>query len=143
ESGKDFTLNVEEELSIFGNAPNIERLVNILLDNAIQYSQARGRIRLTLKSHGNRAQLSVFNTGSGLTREEMSKVFRRFYRSDASRSSQTGGYGLGLSIAQAIVLQHKGKISVAGEYGKSITFSASFRLAEKGAQKTRDEISRA
>jgi signal transduction histidine kinase len=70
--------------------------------------------------------LSVFNVGDGISLSERNKIFERFYRVDASRSKQTGGYGLGLAIAKSIVEQHEGKIWVEGESGQWISFEIIF-----------------
>ena len=67
--------------------------------------------------------LTVWNQGEGLSREEMALVFKRFYRGDSSRTRETGGHGLGLSIAQAIARAHQGSIAVEGQQGSWISFS--------------------
>lgn len=128
EAGKAFTMQIEENIHVCGNAANLDQLIHILLDNAMKYSNERSAIHIALQHQNSRAQLTVYNTGNGLSRDEMGKVFRRFYRSDVSRSKRAGGYGLGLSIAQAIVQQHQGRISVSGEEGKDITFMVSLKL---------------
>jgi signal transduction histidine kinase len=88
----------------------------ILLDNALKYTTSKGKISLSLKKYNNKAILSVSNTGKGIDKEHLHRIFDRFYCVDKSRSRKSGGYGLGLSIAKTIVEQHSGKISV-----KSIT----------------------
>jgi signal transduction histidine kinase len=105
-----------------GDEKQIRQLVSILIDNAIKHSNPKGRIRVALGEDGGRPCLSVFNTGVGVPDTEKSKIFDRFYRSDESRSRETGGYGLGLSIAQAIAAAHRGKITVAGAYGEWVRF---------------------
>lgn len=107
-----------------GNEPSIKQLASILIDNAIKHSDKDGKIRVTLVSNGNKRILQVFNTGAGFKEEEKNKIFERFYRSDLSRSRETGGYGLGLSIAKSIVEQHSGTIFCKGEEGKWICFTA-------------------
>lgn len=128
EEGKRFDIDVQEGICILGSEHGVEQLVSILLDNAIKYSDDHGAIALSFAGQGNRAFLSVHNTGIGLHRREVASVFQRFYRGDASRN--TGGYGLGLAIAWEIVHQHGGKIAVTGEEGKDITFTVQLRIKE-------------
>lgn len=126
EEGKVFTFSVEEDIRLTGDENRIRQVVGVLLDNALKHSNARGEIRLELKQEHNKKSISVYNTGMGVLDGEMERIFERFYRSDVSRSRETGGYGLGLAIAKSIVDAHKGKITVAGEYGKWIRFTVTF-----------------
>ncbi len=96
-------------ISIKGDEKAIRSLITILLDNAVKYTNERGRIDVTLGKKKNRIYLSVFNTTEYISKEQTSRLFDRFYRTDISRNSQTGGYGLGLSIAAATADSHKGK----------------------------------
>lgn len=123
EEGKTFEQNIAQGLTYTGNEDEIRHLVTILIDNAIKHSDERGVIRVTLTSNGNHRILQVFNTGNGIKNSEKDKIFLRFYRSDESRSKATGGYGLGLSIAKAIVDAHNGTITVDGEENKWVSFT--------------------
>ena len=123
EEDKLYSYNIDENISFIGDEQQIKQLTSILIDNAIQYSDTGGQINVSLRSEGGRPHMSVFNTGIGVPNEEYEKIFERFYRHDESRSRETGGYGIGLSIAEAIVKSHKGKISVSGEYGKWVCFN--------------------
>lgn len=123
ESGKTFEQNITDNLIYKGNEEAIKHLVSILIDNAIKHSNANGIVRVTLTTDGNRKIFQVYNTGNGIKNEEKDKIFNRFYRSDRSRSRETGGYGLGLSIAKSIVDAHNGSISVDGEENKWISFT--------------------
>ncbi len=108
---QDFTCQIQSMLSLWGNAKAIRQLVCLLLDNAVKYSPEGGSIRLLLEKQGRWLQLSVMNsTEKPVDPESLSRLFDRFYRGDPSRNSQTGGYGIGLSVAQAIVNAHGGKI---------------------------------
>ena len=87
----------------------------ILLDNAFKYSEAGAQITISLSRKGDKKILSVLNTGRGISKEDQKHIFERFYRSNNSRSREsgsTGGYGLGLAIAASIVSSHSGQISV-------------------------------
>lgn len=111
-------------LSLYGDEENIRKLVSILLDNALKYSDENGRIQLTLEKKGKHVQLTVSNTTQDkLNKEQLTHLFDRFYRMDASRNSETGGYGIGLSIAQAVVQMHKGTISVTAVGEHKIQFT--------------------
>ena len=99
-----------------------------MLDNAGKYCTPGGRIELLLSRTGAKeAVLAVVNDGKSLTKEELAHVFCRFYRADPARSS-VAGYGLGLSIAQAIVKEHQGKIEVQSEENGKIRFTVRLPL---------------
>ena len=109
--GKAFSIRVQPMLSYLGDEKAIRQLVSILLDNALKYSPEGGQLTLTLEKQDRGTLLTVTNTvDKPLERAQLARLFDRFYRTDQSRNSQTGGYGLGLSIAKSIVLAHKGKI---------------------------------
>lgn len=117
---KNLSSVIQPMLSMNGNEQAIRQLITILLDNAVKYSNAGGRIELTVAKLKNSIQLNVFNTANCIPRENLPNYFDRFYRADQSRNSKTGGYGLGLSIASAIVTAHKGKIWASTQDEKSL-----------------------
>lgn len=121
---KRFELNIQPGLAYNGDEGGIRQLVSILCDNAIKYSDDGGYICVTLAKRGKNVILDVFNTCDGIQTDNLDKLFDRFYRADASRSRQTGGFGIGLSIAKATVQAHKGKITAASSDGKSVNFTA-------------------
>ncbi len=123
---KTLTGKIQPMISMRGDEKAIGRLVHILLDNAIKYAEPYGRISLTLEKQKNLICLSVLNTTEYISQENLKYLFDRFYRTDKSRNSQTGGYGLGLSIASAIVSAHKGKISATTEDEKSLLVTVVF-----------------
>lgn len=106
----NITSAVKPNLLCHGEENSINRLLIILLDNAIKYSSAGTNITLSLERSGNNALLKVLDQGEGIREEEKTKVFDRFYRVDKARSRKMGGLGLGLSLAKAIVEAHSGKI---------------------------------
>ena len=103
-------------------------MFTILLDNALKYSPEGGKISFTLKKEQRVLCLEVWNQSDSISREDLPYLFDRFYRSDPSRNSATGGHGIGLSIALAIVKAHKGKIHATSADGKSLRMTA--RLPE-------------
>lgn len=120
-TGKQFQCRVEPMLSLNGNEKSIRQLVNILLDNAMKYSPKGGKVALSAERQGRYIQLSVWNnTIVPVEKQNLSHIFERFYRLDSSRSTQTGGYGIGLSVAKAIASAHNGKISAATQDGHSL-----------------------
>ena len=126
EQEKQLELEIQEDISYHGNPDQIKQLVGIFMDNALKYSKEHGEIRVTLQQVQNKKTLKVYNTGKGIPESEKEKIFQRFYRSDASRARATGGYGLGLSIAQSIANAHKIRIQVESEYEHWICFILTF-----------------
>lgn len=127
--GKELALSIQPMLSCTGDEKAIRQLLSILLDNAIKYAPAGAQLALRLERQGRNVQLTVSNpTAEPVERGKLPRLFDRFYRSDQSRNSQTGGYGLGLSIAQGIVLAHKGKIRAESEDGRSLSVTVTLPL---------------
>ena len=120
---KKFLMDVEPELKFHGDESSIHQLVSTLVDNAMKYSNENGEIKISLSSVKRGIKLEVYNTVDKMDKGKLDKLFDRFYRADSSRSRETGGYGIGLSIAKSIVETHHGKISVKSEDGKSICFT--------------------
>lgn len=109
--GKTYEQSIADGLTFHGDRRSIQQMVSILLDNALKYSNDGGSIRLTLSRAGGRSRLEVFNTCDVNAIPDVSRLFDRFYRPDSSRSSHTGGTGVGLSIARATAERHGGSIS--------------------------------
>lgn len=120
---KKFTYEIQPMAGYRGVPEEIRRLFSILLDNAMKYSDEQGAIFFQLKQRGKSICIIVFNTVDFIETEQLQYLFDRFYRTDVSRNSQARGYGIGLSIARAIVLAHKGKITVSSENGRTILFT--------------------
>ncbi len=126
ESNKKLTINIEKNISYIGNEENIKNITNIFMDNAIKYSNEKGKIKVTLKKEKNTPFLEIYNTGCTFLNEERDKIFQRFYRNDNSRNRETGGSGLGLSIAKTIADKNNWKIEVDSEYNKYTKFTIYF-----------------
>lgn len=123
---KRFDVRIQPMLSWTGDEKAIRQLLSILLDNALKYSPPGGWLELRLEKQGRGVALTVSNTSSEpLERDKLPHLFDRFYRADRSRNSQTGGYGLGLSIARGIVQSHKGKIRAESPDGKTLSIVVS------------------
>lgn len=122
ESEHSLHLEIAEDLTMYGDALKIERLVGILIDNALKYADAKTEIQFCLTESNHRILLTCSNFCSDLTSEQMEHLFDRFYRAEESHSHQKEGFGLGLSIAQAITQQHKGEITASLQENR-ITFT--------------------
>ena len=120
---KELRLELQSDLVYQGDEGCIEQLVSTLLDNAMKYSNAHGSIKVGLSAYKKGVRLEVINTVEHMDTKNLDRLFDRFYRADESRSRETGGYGIGLSIAKSIVEAHHGKISAHSEDGKSICFT--------------------
>ena len=119
----EFALEPAESAFINGDKGMVKQLMRILVDNAIKYTPEGGKITLGMRNEGRQCILSVTDTGEGISPEDLTRVFDRFYRCDQSRKSQTSGHGLGLSIARIIAVAHGGKIRVRSKVGVGTTFS--------------------
>jgi signal transduction histidine kinase len=120
---KKFQMEIQPGIKLNGDESSIEQLISTLVDNAFKYSNEEGNIKVSLSSAKKGAKLEVCNTTDEIEIGNLDKLFDRFYRLDSSRSSETGGYGIGLSIAKSIAEAHHGKISVKSEDGRFICFT--------------------
>jgi len=117
-----------QRLPVMGDKNALRRVVDILLDNAFKYNSSPGSVHLSLEHKGDRAVITVQDSGVGIAEEEQSKIFERFYRVDKARSRAQGGVGLGLAIAQGIVTQQRGSITVESRSGNGATFRVELPL---------------
>ncbi len=123
--------SINEKINVFGEKSSLERLVTILLDNAVKYSGENGKVgcKLTVDK---KIKLTVMNTGQAISEEDAKHVFDRFYRSDGARSNPDGNsFGLGLSIAHATVVAHGGVITCKGVENKGCVFEVILPLPKK------------
>ena len=141
EKGKVIGTDIEPMISVQGSTKELEKLLSIIIENAVKYSippraadcgedgdgmPAPPVINVALHKEGRDAVIEVRNETEGeLTNEQLAHVFERFYRMDSSRNSQTGGHGIGLSMASAIVSAHGGKISARTSSGHDFIVTAS------------------
>jgi len=110
-----------EEVMIEGDKIRLQQLFTNLIDNAIKYT-FKGLVQISLEKNKEMAVVRIRDTGIGIPKEEQENIFKRFYRVDKSRSRETGGVGLGLSIAQWIAQAHHGRIEVESDPGRGSTF---------------------
>ena len=110
-------------LSCTGDPERIAQVITNLLTNAIEYNRPGGEVRVTTQPEDGCATLTVADTGAGIAREDLPRLFERFYRADKSRTHTGGSAGLGLAICQAIVEAHHGRIEVKSEPGWGSAFT--------------------
>ena len=124
--GRVFRTDLEEGILLTGNRTQLAQLVSILLDNAIRHAAGK-EIAISLKRHGHHAVLCVTNDSDEIPQDKLEHLFDRFYRVDEARNSEGQHYGLGLSIAKAVVEKHGGSISASCQDGR-IRFTASIPI---------------
>lgn len=111
-----------EQVTVMGDKIRLQQLFTNLIDNAIKYT-SRGAIYVSVEKNEGAVAVKVRDTGMGIPEGEKEKIFKRFYRMDKSRSKETGGVGLGLSIAEWIARAHEGRIEVDSEVNQGSTFT--------------------
>jgi heavy metal sensor kinase len=121
--GVDLALDASEGLPVVrGDAEGLERLLTSLVENALKYTAAGGRVTIRVESEGSEQVVEVSDTGCGIPAESLPHIFERFYRVDLSRDRRSGGHGLGLAIAQQIARFHDTEIEVRSTLGKGSCF---------------------
>jgi two-component system phosphate regulon sensor histidine kinase PhoR len=128
----DVTLSVAEvdQVCVLGDRDRLKQLILNLVDNAISYTPAGGRVTMGLRVNvdGNLATITVADTGIGIPRQDLPHIFDRFYRVDKARTRSKGGSGLGLAIVKSITEAHQGHIEVVSEVGVGSTFTVQLPL---------------
>ncbi len=117
-------------LSAVGDPDRLAQVLTNLVRNAINYTPEGGVVSIRVSSGTDRVQIAVSDTGLGISAEDLEHVFERFYRADSSRTRDTGGFGLGLSIARELVEAMGGSLSATSQPGLGSTFWISLRRAE-------------
>lgn len=130
----DNSLRIHDEITpdivVSGDKAQLEELVGILLDNACKYAAPESVISVRLTRQERSVHLAVHNKGDAFDDDAIAHLFERFYRLDQSRTRQTGGYGLGLAIADSICQRHQGHISAANE-DEGVTFHVTLPIAQR------------
>ncbi|WPC43720.1 sensor histidine kinase [Clostridium sp. JS66] len=117
-----FNNKLKNSLDFYGDQKRIQQLIVILIDNALKHMGCLGRITVEVEINRKQIELQVKDTGEGINKEDLKKIFNRFYRVDKANSRKRGGSGLGLAIAKWIVESHKGTIEVKSETGIGTAF---------------------
>lgn len=121
------TIQADEHIIIPGDPHRLKQIFINLMNNAISYTPAGGNVTVHVKDEPKWISITVSDTGIGINKEEIPRIFERFYRVDKARSRNTGGTGLGLSIVKHLVEAHSGYITVQSEMGKGTTFTVRLR----------------
>jgi heavy metal sensor kinase len=117
-----FIIGPFQDVMVMGNKMRLQQLFTNLIDNAIKFTP-EGTVRITMEKNEEVVLIKIKDTGIGIPKGEQERIFKRFYRVDKSRSRETGGVGLGLSIAEWIAYAHHGKIEVKSEVNQGSTFT--------------------
>lgn len=126
--GQTLTSDLRPTLPMTGDAHRLRQVLVNLLSNAVKYTPDGGRISVETRMEGGSALLQVFNTGAGISPEDLPFLFDRFYRADVSRHRETGGSGIGLTIVKLIVDAHRGHIEVKSDKVTGTTFTVTLPL---------------
>lgn len=129
---KGITINeqITPDITFYGIKEQLQQVAGILIDNALNHTDEKGNVDISLYKTAHHVVFHVSNTGEPISEEDRERLFERFYRVDKARNRATGHYGLGLSIAKTIVTNHKGKIRIECENGIT-SFIVTLRQAEK------------
>ena len=124
-AGKGLSLSksIEQGIVIDSDQETVRQVFAILLENAIKYCDENGQIAVSLAKSGHSVICSVKNSGRGIAKKDLPRIFDRFYRADKSRSGENGGFGLGLSIAKTMTHRLGGNITVESTENKWTVFT--------------------
>ena len=132
EKGTELTCQTGGDCRVLATKGEVHQVIYNLTDNAVKYSGSRGKVRAELRRDGNDVVLTVADNGPGIPKEDLPRVFERFYRVDKARSRAAGGTGLGLSIVQDTVTKRGGTVSAANRPGGGAVFTVRWPAAEGG-----------
>ena len=117
---------ISEGSSLFWERDRVQQAVFNLLDNAVKYTPPGGAVHLSAREADKSLVITITDTGLGIPKEHLARIFERFYRVDRDRSREMGGTGLGLSIVKHIVEAHRGTVEAQSELGRGSTFTLTF-----------------
>lgn len=126
-------------IEVFMDEDKIKQIMFNLLSNAYKYSMQEGKVEITLKTNEKEILLSVEDEGIGISKEDLPHIFERFYRGEASRSRETGGAGIGLTITKTLIEAHDGRITVESGTGKGSVFMVKFPKSRIAVEKSMDK----
>lgn len=132
-ANKSIDINIDNDIYMSGDEKQIRQMFNILLDNAVKYSEPDSKIVVSLYKKGSKIIFKTFNQVKDIDKGNNDKIFERFYRLDTSRNSETGGFGIGLSVAKLIVTAHKGKIQAVSKDGRSLSIIVTFSAVQSNS----------
>ncbi len=127
---KELLCSADEDILIMANKDILWQAVYNIVDNALKYTSENGTVEVSLVKESKKAIITVKDNGVGISSEDVTRIFDRFYRVDKARSRATGGTGLGLSIAQSAIEFHNGTIEVTSELNEGSEFKITLPLVE-------------
>ena len=119
----DLQGDIQQNVEFKGDEEQLKRAIRILVDNAIKYTPGKGKVTIKLREGVRNVVIAISDTGVGLSEENKKKIFSRFFRVDDARNRESGGFGLGLNIADMVVNQHGGHIKIDSKLNEGSTFS--------------------
>ena len=122
-------VNPASQITVLGNPEKLTQLVDNLLLNAVKYNKEGGEVQVAFEDLGSKKRVIITDSGIGMDREHLGKIFNRFYRADVSGTGRIEGLGIGLSLVQEIVQLHKGDISVESQPGEGTSFTVELESA--------------
>ena len=122
QKGLQISTDIAPELTINASAESLALLVSVLADNAVKYADEGGTVKVKLASPGKKTVLEIINSCQTLPEAPPERLFERFFRGDAARTQKDGGYGIGLSVAQAVAAMHHGKIEAFYDDAHTVRF---------------------
>lgn len=125
----DFQIQLLDNIFIRGDRAKLTRLLTNLLENAFKYTESGGKVSLSVKRQRKTVIVSVQDTGIGISTQELPLIFQHFWRGELAKTKHPQGFGLGLTIADAVAGQHKGKIEVISQPGQGSCFNLHLRLS--------------
>lgn len=125
------TLEIKQSPTVTGDHARLKQVLIALIDNAVKYTPEGGHVTVCVDAGKDKAAIEIEDTGIGIAKEHLKKIFDRFYRVDSARGRESGGHGLGLSIARWIVEQHGGRITVTSEADKGSRFTVQLPLSKE------------
>lgn len=124
----EYTNEVENSVKIWADPEQLKRVINNIINNSVKYRRKEdASISIHVADLKNQVRIDMEDNGKGIPKEDLEKIFERFYRTDASRNSAQGGSGIGLSISKKIVEEHGGEIWATGEEGKGLAIHFTLR----------------
>src|SRR6266702_2015489 len=117
-----WSLGALAEVSVLADADRLTLALDALIENAVDHTEADGRVELSARADGDKVILAVSDSGSGIAAADLERIFARFSRIDAGRSREIGGFGLGLAVVKAIAEAHHGSVQVCSTVGKGSVF---------------------
>lgn len=128
ERGCTFHDEIVDGVTVNGDAQQLRKMTSTLIENALKYVDEGGEVKVSLQAQGKQARLSISNTGSTISPDDLPHIFDRFYRTDKARTSGAGGFGLGLAIARETAREHGGDITCASD-DSGTTFTVTMPIA--------------